>query len=98
MHSAPWLLLLLATASATNGTETGSCDPDSTIFPLCDGWSIAAIVMFALLGLLIIARIITSYVHCDCSGGTGDDPPVPEVVVSAMPPAPSPRRPRSLRV
>jgi len=99
MYRTPWLLFFLATAFATNvtatsaptnGTATSACDPDSTIFALCDGWSIAAIVMFGILALLIVVRIITSYVQCDCAGKDEDKeeppaPPPPVLVAANMP-------------
>lgn len=66
------LLLSLSSCLASESTEStestaGGCD-ESQFLSLCDGWAIAAIVMFGLLGLLILLRIASSFCWCEIGG------------------------------
>lgn len=62
------LLLLLSLSSCLASESTaGGCD-ESQFLSLCDGWAIAAIVMFGLLGLLILLRIASSFCWCEIGG------------------------------
>lgn len=66
-----FVLLIPPLVLADNQTDTS--DP---IFDLSDGWSIAALAMLGVLGLLILARVVTTFVTVEVQDVERTESPV----------------------
>ena len=75
MTTSSTVFFLLITPLVLANNHTNSSDP---IFDLSDGWSIAAIGMLAVLGLLILARMATTCITVEVKEVDRIEEPAPK--------------------